>query len=156
MLKDPHSGKLQKHQALKFLVHFIEDLHQPMHVGDNGDRGGNDLQLRFFDVGTNLHRIWDTQIIERYSGDEERWFRELRPAVQQRSVAKWSTGTVIDWANESLAIAKMAYRVPGTDQLLKPGTKLGNDYCGFALPIVRQQLAKAGLRVAWMLNEIFR
>jgi len=58
--------------------------------------------------------------------------------------------------HESLAIAKIAYRVPGTGQLLKPGTELGDDYYEFALPIVRQQRAKAGLRVAATLNAIFK
>ena len=77
--------------------------------------------------------------------------------MHQMNVAEWLKGrTVTDWANESLAIAKMAYRVHGTDELMKPGAKLGDDYYRFALPIVRQQLARAGLRVAATLNAIFK
>jgi hypothetical protein len=73
------------------------------------------------------------------------------------NVAEWSkANSVTDWATESLAIAKMAYRAPGSDQLLRPGTKLSEDYYRFALPIVQEQLAKAGFRVAAILNEIFR
>ena len=59
----PKVSRADKQEALKFLVHFIEDLHQPLHVGDTGSRGGNLVQVRFFDVGSNLHRVWDSQII---------------------------------------------------------------------------------------------
>jgi hypothetical protein len=157
ILQNPRSERPEKQRALKYLIHFITDLHQPMHVGDNGDKGGNLLQLRFFNLGTNLHRIWDTQIMERYSNNEEQWLRELRRMVNQKNVAEWSKAkSVTDWATESLAIAKTAYRAPGTEQLLKPGTKLGEDYYRFALPIVQEQLEKAGIRVAAILNEIFR
>ena len=72
MLQDPRAGRGEKQEALKFLVHFIEDLHQSLHVGDTGSRGGNDIQARFFNVGSNLHRVWDFQIIERYTEDEQK------------------------------------------------------------------------------------
>lgn len=64
MLRDPEASKAQKQLALKFLVHLIQDSHQPLHVGDNGNRGGTQLQVRFFNIGTNFHRLWDSQIME--------------------------------------------------------------------------------------------
>jgi hypothetical protein len=71
-------------------------------------------------------------------------------------VAEWSKGNPEDRATESLADAKLAYRTPGGDVLLRSGAKLGKDYCNFALPIIRRQLAKSGVRVAATLNAIFK
>ncbi len=155
VLLNPKAARKEKQLALKFFVHFLEDLRQPVHVGDNGDRGGNDLQLRWFDVGTNLRRLWDSQIIERYSRDEAQWAQELNALATKEKSIEWLRGSPADWATESLAAAKLLYRQPGTQNLLKPGTKLSEEYYQFALPIVRLQLARAGVRVAAMLNQIF-
>ena len=64
-LKDPKRSIEDRRFALRFFIHCIEDLHMPMHVGDNHDRGGNDTQVRFFDRGSNMHRLWDSDMIER-------------------------------------------------------------------------------------------
>lgn len=156
VLQDPRASRAKKQQALKFLVHFIQDVHQPLHVGDTGSRGGNTIQVRFFGLGTNLHQVWDFRIMEWHSRDEATWLRELNVLATSEMTAEWSKGTVEDWANESLALARLAYRLPGTGTLIKSGTKLGEEYCWFALPIVQRRLAQAGVRLAWTLNEIFR
>ncbi len=156
VLMDPRTGKAQKQQALMFLVHFVQDLHQPLHVGDTGYRGGTRLQVRFFDLGSNLHRVWDSQAIEWHSRDEDPWFRELEAMVTPANVAVWSRGTVEDWATESLADAKVAYRLPGSDGSIEPGARLGEEYCRTALPIIQRRLTQAGVRLAWILNQIFR
>jgi hypothetical protein len=67
----------ERRLGLRFLVHLVEDLHQPLHVGDNHDRGGNRLQVRFFRRATNLHHVWDSLLIEHWSHDEDRWLAEL-------------------------------------------------------------------------------
>ncbi len=139
-----------------FLVHFIQNLHQPLHVGDDGYRGGTRLQVRFFDLGSNLHRVWDPQVIQWHSRDENQWLRELEALVTLANVAAWSGGTVEDWATESLADARVAYRLPGTDELITPGTRLGDEYCRFAPRIIQRRLAQAGVRLAWSLNQVFR
>ncbi len=146
VLIDPRAGKAEKQQALMFLVHFLQDLHQPLHIGDNGDHGGTRLQVRFFNVGSNLHRVWDSQIIQWHSRDEEQCFRELGALATPANVTTWSRGTVEDWATESLADARLAYRLPGSDELIKPGTRLGEEYCRFTLPIIQRRLAQAGVR----------
>jgi hypothetical protein len=155
-LLDPKAARKEKQQALKFLVHYLQDLHQPVHVGDNGDRGGNDLQLRWFNVGTNLHRLLDSQLIDRHSRDESQWAQELNALATKEKSIEWSQGSLADWATDSLEAAKLLYRQPGSQNLLKSGTKLNDDYYRMALPIIEKQLAKAGIRVAWMLNSIFR
>ena len=155
-MQDPRASKTKKQQAIKFLIHFITDLHQPLHVGDTGKKGGNLIQVRFFNVGSNLHRVWDSQIIEWHSRDEGQWLRELSALMTPKNVVEWSKRTLEDWATESLQIAKEAYCIPGAKTVMRSGTKLGDDYCRMALPLIQRQLAMAGIRVAWMLNEIFR
>jgi len=146
VLSDIQASRAEKGRALRFLVHLIQDLHQPLHVGDTGSRGGNLIQVRFFNVGSNLHRVWDSQIIEWHSTDEATWLRELNALATPQMVAAWSKGSVEDWATESLAQARLAYRLPGTDRLIQSGTKLGEDYCRFALPIIQLRLAQSAVR----------
>jgi hypothetical protein len=156
VLGDPKATKDQKRQALRFLVHFVEDLHQPVHVGDRMDRGGNDLQVQFFDEGSNLHRVWDFDVIEHECSDEDHWAAELTALASPARAAAWCRGTPADWADESLACAKRAYGNGSTGQPLKAGAKLGEDYHAFALPIIRERLAQSGSRLAWILNDTFR
>ena len=76
-LKDPSKSVEERRFALRFLVHLVEDLHMPLHVGENHDKGGNTLQVRFFDRGSNLHRVWDSEIIARAERNEDRWLDAL-------------------------------------------------------------------------------
>jgi hypothetical protein len=156
VLKNPRASRLQKQQALKFLIHFIADLHQPLHVGDNNDLGGNQLQVRFFDNGSNLHRVWDSQIMERHTKNEGVWLWDMTYWANPRNAELWAKGTPEEWATETLQIAKEAYCLPGASVPMKPGSRLDDRYCQFALPIIQRQLAKSGIRIAFVLNEIFR
>jgi hypothetical protein len=156
VLLDPKADRSKRQQALKFLVHLVADLHHPLHVGDTGSRGGNSIQARFFNKGTNLHKLWDLQIMERHSENEREWLWELGFLANPRMVTEWAKGTPEDWATESLRIAKEAYCHPGAKTVMKSGTRLGDEYYQSALLIIQEQLAKAGIRLAWTLNEIFR
>ncbi len=155
ILKNSQAGRPQKQQALKFLIHLIGDLHQPLHVGDDSDQGGNLLQVRFFGVGSNLHRLWDSQVMERHTKNEKVWLWDFDFVANPKMVSEWSKGTPADWATESLHSAREAYRVPGSDKWMRSGARLGNDYYRFALPVIRTQLTKAGIRIAFVLNTIF-
>lgn len=156
ILLNPKAGKQEKQQSLKFLIHLIADIHQPLHVGDNNDRGGNLLQVLFYNVGSNLHSVWDSQIIERHTKNEQVWLWDLTFLANPKMAAEWAKGTPEDWATESLQVAKVIYCLPGTKTVMKSGTKLGDEYVVFALPIIQRQLAKAGIRTAFVLNGIFR
>jgi hypothetical protein len=156
ILLNPKAGKIQKQQALKFLIHFIADIHQPLHVGDNSDQGGNRLQVRFFGEGTNLHRVWDSEVMQRHTGNENVWLWDFDYIANPRMVTEWSNGSPEDWATESLRLAKEAYRIPGASRAMPSGSRLGAAYYNFALPIIQKQLAKAGIRIAYVLNGIFR
>jgi hypothetical protein len=155
VVKDKSKSIEDRRFALRFLIQCLEDMHQPCHVGDNGDKGGNQTQVRFFDRGTNMHRLWDTDMIERTSKDEDYWLTDLAalelPEARQDAVK----GQVEDWATESLLAARQAYQAPETGMRLKSGQKLGDAYLNANLPVVRQRLYRCGVRLAMVLNEAF-
>src|SRR5262245_31655917 len=144
VLRDSSRPVNERRFALRFLVHLVGDLHQPLHFGDNRDRGGNDTQVRWFTRGSNMHRVWDSDIIERAGRDEDRWLAELvaidTPEVRQAAIA----GSV-DWATESLLAAREAYQDPRTGARIKPGSRLADEYQAKHLPIAKQRLYQAGV-----------
>lgn len=86
-----------------------------MHVGDNGDQGGNLLQVRFFGDGSNLHRVWDSQVMDRHTKNERVWLWDFDFIANPRRVVEWSKGAPEDWATETLLVAKrMLIACPGT------------------------------------------
>ena len=89
-LADRSRPKQERQRALLFLVHFVSDIHQPLHVGDNRDHGGNDTQVQFFGQGTNLHRLWDSGLIHHIGGKQQRnlpQFRKFTPVRRRAFVA---------------------------------------------------------------------
>ncbi len=103
-----------------------------------------------------MHRVWDTGIIERASGDESRRLADLVAIDTPEARQKAQGGSVEDWATESLLAAREAYQDPSTGQRIKPGAKLGDAYYERSLPVAKQRLYQAGVRLAMVLNEVFR
>jgi nuclease S1 len=155
VINDQSKPVEERRFALRFLIHCVEDMHMPMHIGDNHDRGGNDTRVQFFDEGTNMHRLWDTGMIERVSTSEDHWLKELTVLASPQSPDTSAEGTVEDWATESLLAARQAYQVPETGERLKPGQKLGDAYLQANLPVVRRRLYQGGVRLALVLNQVF-
>jgi nuclease S1 len=141
--------------ALRFLVHCLQDMHQPCHVGDNHDKGGNDTQVRWYEKGSNMHRVWDSGIIERAGSTEDFWLNDLATLDTSENRVAWMKGTVEDWATESLLPAREAYQDPRTGKRITSGTKLGDEYQAKNLPVLRQRPAQAGAQLALVLNEAF-
>ncbi len=146
------------------MIHLVGDIHQPLHVADNNDRGGNSLHVNFFRKGTNLHAIWDEGLLMHDPSndredlgqrvDEGAWVTRLDKFTTPEKARTWLTVTKpADWATESLQKAKIAYRVPGASDLISPGTRLEDSYEEIGLPIVQERLAQAGVRLAAILNE---
>ena len=146
-LGDRAAAPRDRLEALKFVVHFVGDIHQPLHASDNNDRGGNGVRVEFMGRRTNLHAVWDTGILApAVNGDERAYALDLAKQITPADVSAWQTGTPEQWANESHAIAvKVIY-----GELWHRGT-LPASYEGAALPIVNVQLEKAGLRLAAVL-----
>jgi hypothetical protein len=157
ILADRHAPRARRRQALRFFVHLIQDLHQPMHVADRGDRGGNSLQLRSGRYeNTNLHQVWDSGLFRaRYRlRDEPELVADLKALADRPESRGWARGRIEDWADESLELGRRAYRVPGTDRTLRNGDELGRAYEQANLPAALDRLAQSGVRLASLLNEI--
>jgi len=157
VLADKSRPRAERSRALLFLIHFVSDIHQPLHVGDNGDRGGNLTQVQFFGQGTNLHRLWDSDLIHHVGGNDAAWVNRVERAITPESARVWARGTVDDWADESLHAAKLAYKATeGAPKAVPSGVTLGADYVQRAEPILREQMARASVRLADELNALFR
>lgn len=148
VLKDESASKDDKIFHLKMLVHFVGDLHQPMHIGLAEDKGGNDFQVRWFNDGTNLHTVWDTKMIEDYGMSYTELADNADP-LSSYQLAEVEKGTVIDWMNESRTLCKEIY---ATTEI---GDKLGYRYMYDYTSTFRSQLQKGGIRLAVLLNDIF-
>ncbi|MEM9001725.1 MAG: S1/P1 nuclease [Bacteroidota bacterium] len=134
---------------LKLLVHFIGDLHQPLHVGRKEDRGGNDIQVQWFGEGSNLHRVWDTDLLETYGMGFEELGDELDRITTRKERKLLQRGTTESWLEESHALAKEIYGSANA------GEKLAYAYSYKYDPIVFERLGKGGFRLAKVLNDIF-
>jgi nuclease S1 len=148
-LRDRELPERQRLEALKYLVHFVGDVHQPLHVSNNHDRGGNDISVIFMGLPTNLHALWDSGIIApalRSSG--RAYALQLVQSITEEQHQRWSGDSLISWANEGHGIAaRIIY-----GELPHVGT-LPDDYETKALPIVDEQLERAGVRLARVLND---
>ncbi len=167
ILKDAKASKAEKAQALKFAVHLIGDLHQPMHVGGGGDQGGNFCKVTWHGKATNLHAVWDGDII----GQTELSYTELADfASAGRSAsqtAAWQTGTPRDWAAESRTLRAKVYppeavtptapvsRLTYCERNVAPEAmpKLGYEYSYRFLPVVYDRIYLGGVRLARLLEE---
>ena len=134
---------------LRMLIHIVEDVHQPLHVGHTDDKGGNDIKLTWFNNPTNLHSVWDSQIIEfqQLSYTEyTAWINHTTAAER----AKLQKAPISEWIFESSQIAGKIY-----DEVKTGDSLSGYKYNFEHIAIVNQQLVKAGVRLAGILNQIF-
>jgi hypothetical protein len=153
-LLNPATPAAEQREALMFLVHFIGDMHQPLHCSNDGDRGGNGVRVVFHDRQMNLHSVWDSGLLSRLAPADE-----LFPALSEESMRqrkKWRKGTVEQWAEQShQAAQKVVY---GLLPKVPAGTPIPLDaeYEKIAGPLVREQIEKAGARLAAVLNKTLR
>jgi hypothetical protein len=153
MLANSHASEADRRLALKFLVHFVGDLHQPLHCVDNSDKGGNMVQVVFFGQLTNLHAVWDSGILRQIRPYGNQLAQELNARITPQEKKLWKQGTLTDWALEGHRLARdVAYkRLPAGSP-----PELGQAYVGAATPVVEIQLEKAGIRLAEILNQSLR
>ncbi|XP_027931536.1 endonuclease 1 [Vigna unguiculata] len=151
-------------EALLFLSHFMGDIHQPMHVGFTTDEGGNTIELRWFRHKSNLHHVWDREIIltalaDYYDKDVSLLLQDIQRnytnGIWVDDISSWKhcndiSQCVNDWAKESIEIAcKWGY------EGVKPGTTLADDYFDSRMPFVMKRIAQGGIRLAMILNKVF-
>lgn len=147
------NGKLSHEDeniALRMIIHLVGDMHQPLHMGHRSDRGGNQVKITSFNRNTNLHSYWDSEIVEfvhKWSYSE--WQYQI-DRVSAEEEAKIVAGDFDTWAKEGVNIARGIYA--DTPE----GTRVSYDYAAKYAPTVEQQLLKGGLRLAHLLNEIYK
>lgn len=163
-LTSTSQGRAARFEALKFLVHFVGDIHQPLHCDDDSDRGGNEKVVRFKTPGRRgrgsrikLHALWDHLIETKPKEDPRALASKLELKITTTDKTNWSSSSPEDWAFESYEIAKTKI-YPGFNP--GPGdyseTALPVSYYYQMRPIMDEQLEKAGIRLAVVLNKIFQ
>jgi hypothetical protein len=133
--------------AIKMLTHLVGDIHQPLHVGNGKDRGGNDFKVEYFWQKRNIHSVWDSGIIDgqKYSYTEYcDWINH--PTNLQ--VTDWQSANVQDWADESVIARRQVYEIPEDG-------KLSYRYNFDNIALLNRRLLQAGVRLAGVLNEVY-
>lgn len=149
-LKSHNLSKEEEALALKMLIHFFGDIHQPMHFGRKVDLGGNKVKVKFFKADTNLHHVWDEELVEsghKWTYDE--WTDQL-DRLSKDQIWQLCQGDIDDWAQETFAITKKIY------EATPEGTNISYDYVAEWTPTVEQQFVRGGIRLAYILNEIYK
>jgi len=150
VLGDGSASRESRLEALKWIVHFVGDLHQPLHAIEEA-RGGNDIKLPAFgsakcgDYDCNLHWAWDSLLLEHAGVSEEDYVRRLNELIARKHMEQQAGGTAVDWANESHLQAR---------RIIDPRpAAIDEAYYLANIELVNEKLALAGVRLAALLNE---
>jgi len=159
-LRNPNASLAEKQLALRFIIHLVGDLHQPLHAGKCCDKGGNDVKVKWFGKDSNLHSVWDSSLVD----DEQLSFTELTAKLQRHTssedVIRWWNVNPRDWVSESAQIRDTVYpAMPpagSTDKDGRPAVpELSYSYVYKFTPVMEQRLKQAGVRLAAYLNSIY-
>lgn len=166
ILKNPTASDSDRSQALKFVIHLLGDVHQPLHVGNAGDKGGNACRVTWHGRNSNLHTVWDSEMIDK----SQLSYTELADFASQgrskRQSASWRTGTLQSWAQESKQLRSRIYppevvspAAPvtyltycGPDVPAEAMPALGYEYSFRFLPVVYERIYQGGIRLAMLLD----
>lgn len=139
--------------AVRFLAHFVGDMHQPLHTGYAEDAGGNLIKGKFMGQDTNMHGLWDYGLLEATGRSWREIAADLNARITQADRWTWTAGTALDWANATLALAQspaVAYRADAQP------FDLGRAYLDENLPTVYGQLQRAGVRLADLMTNFLQ
>lgn len=145
-LKDPKASRDERRLALRFIVHIIGDLHQPLHVGGGNDRGGNDVKVNWFGRPTNLHSVWDSAMIEQRGLSYSEYSQWLSRDITPPEVIAWSVRDPAVWMKESIELRNRIY--PASPDL-------SWSYAYTHRTDMEHRLKQAGIRIAVYLNQVF-
>lgn len=147
-LEDQSTSKEDQVFYLKMIVHLLADMHQPLHLGLEDDRGGNDIKVSWFGKSTNLHRVWDTNMIESYNMSFTEMAFHKYPLTDDE-ISVYQEGNLMSWFDETRILTQEVYLSA------EEGDDLGYTYSYKWMPTVRKQIHKAGIRLAKILNELY-
>jgi len=148
-LKDKAASREDKALALRFAVHIIGDLHQPLHVGNGSDKGGNEVQVTFFGQPTNLHAVWDSGLIDKRELSYTEFAAFLQRRIGPADVTAWSTPDPLVWIAESGALRDGVYPANGQ-------AALSWKYAFQHRQTIDTRLMQGGVRIAAWLNAVYR
>jgi hypothetical protein len=148
MLKDKNLSPDEKNEALKYLIHLVGDAHQPMHISRKEDKGGNTIQVRFDNKGTNLHSLWDSKLID-HEGLSETAILQQYDTATPAEIRQWQSDSPMEWIWESYQISSELYAQ------VKPGQDIDEAYYQKYIPVIRRRVDQAGIRLAGELNRLF-
>lgn len=166
ILGDERASARRRNEALKWVVHLVGDIHQPLHAADRHDQGGNLVEVSFFGERDNppygtikLHTIWDIHMVRRLISEKRGEHAIVSAPISDAQKAQWEQGSVADWMNESHHAAKAAvysiipqkYSCSGK---IKDVLAVDQAYFSSSAPLIEGQIRKAGIRLARILNEI--
>jgi len=165
LLGDERARTRQRNEALKWIVHLVGDIHQPLHAANRGDRGGNRVQVSFFGErdnppygSLNLHATWDVHMVRRLVVDRggERAIVSAPIAGSDRNA--WEKGSISGWIDESHRIARdtvypLLPVAASCSNKIVDVVAIGEEYYSKAAPVIEIQIRKAGVRLARVLNE---
>ncbi len=149
-LTDKNTSRDEKMHALKFLMHFVGDLHQPMHISREEDKGGSTIQLNYDGKGTNLHSLWDTKMLE-HEGLNYMQLAAKFDNINSKDIKKWQSEPLIQWMWESYQISSQLYAE--VDSMNK--RVIDDAYYQKYMPVVQKRMQQAAIRLAGILNEIY-
>jgi S1/P1 Nuclease len=175
ILRDKKSKPAARALALKWLVHLVGDIHQPLHVGRSCDRGGNSTEVSWFKAKSNLHKVWDVELINyeelsfsEYAAEIDASTKLSAGKTDEKTLSTWSTATYLDWTAEAQTVrtqiytclskdgCKMAAAFGSCDKTsAEPVPNLEYAYIERNRELLNKQLLKAGIRLAALLNRIF-
>jgi hypothetical protein len=145
-LRDPRASRPDKALALRFTVHLVADLQQPLHAGNGLDHGGNDLKVSWFERSTNLHAVWDSALLDQKGLSFTEYAIWLQRRMTPAQARDWAVVDPMVWVGESAALRNAVY---------PKEPKLGFNYAFEMQPLAEQRITQAGLRLAAYLNQLF-
>ena len=152
-VRDPAASREAKALALRFIIHIVGDLHQPLHAGNGTDKGGNDVKVRFFRDDTNLHAVWDSGLIDQEQLSYSEFAAWLWPRITRDERRDWRVTDPTVWIGESVRLRDRIYPPPAA--AAGEPVRLGNDYV-YAWTASRDlRLEQAGVRLAAYLDALF-
>ncbi len=149
VLTNENNAIEMRREALKFIIHLVGDAHQPMHVAGAADKGGNTIQVRFDNKGTNLHTLWDSRLIDHEGLTDVEMSIDYDKATPAQ-IKQWQSDNMMQWLWESYQLSSTIYATTNT------GSKLGDEYYKSNIKEVQQRVQLAGIRLAGLLNELLK
>ena len=149
-MKKKNLPQAQKLMYLRLIIHIVGDLHQPLHAAANGTRGGNQVRVLWFNEPSNLHRVWDEHLVEY----QQLSYTELTRSINFISIEerkRLQSQPISEWLYESYSISNKLL-----EEIKQPNQKLSFEYNFKHHQTMNEQLLKGGVRLAGILNELFK